>query len=350
MPELKMESAYKPVTQTSNLTTPDYSKASSGMALEMPSYVGEGNYKVPEIETSAKEYEVFDSEWLDKFTKEQADKYIGATPKKIGTTAGGESAIKLGEPVKTDTVSSEGTDFGDTMGTIGGQAASAVADISRAKANIAQNQRLADLRTWQEQGKYWFDPNQDLRPDLEQYIEEMPRATEALAEGTLTGGELSESSAGRAFMGVGSLGISELFDDKSQAEYIWSKGGEGALSGSSGGWIGTVVGAAIGVIEGVFTWESAKEEDEERERKARAEYERTLKQWTINKNKRLVAQRQAATQQEEAMEAARKDEKAGKDAQQIKNVTDMRNKIANAFVNANSLSKQKRQERLSRWG
>ncbi len=348
---LEYESAYKPVTATSQLTIPDYTKASSGMGLNVPGYVGEGNYATPQISTpTAKEStNVYDSDWMDKWLKDTTGKYIGSTPK-LGTSPSGESTTKLGEPVKAVPSTQEPSDTAQTMGTIASAGAAAVADISKAKANLAQTERMNDLRRWQEQGKYWFDPNQDLKPDLEAYLDEMPSATDALSQGTLTGGELSQSQGGEVALGIGTLGLSTLFDND-MAEYIWQKGGEGALAGSaSGNWIGTVVGAAVGVVEGIFTWSSAEDEDKKRKAQARSEYEKLLKQWTINRNKRLAEQRRQISAQREAEEADREAKKKTGNVEKIKNVREMRNQIANAFINATALSNKNRAQRLSRWG
>lgn len=146
---------------------------------------------------------------------------------------------------------------------------------SQARSALASADYQRELAALQ-QKKYWWDPNYDVRPELEEYMEDVPSARDKLIDSTLTGGK----------MGGGA------------AEFAHHKGGQRALQGASigamvGGWgapIGAVVGGVVGLIEGFFTWGEAKDKDKEVRRKQRRQYERDLKKWKAQREK-LVADR-----------------------------------------------------------
>ena len=242
----------------------------------------------------------------------------------------------------------------DLMSTVQGAAglvAQGVAEYSRANANLAQDEYSQDMADWQ--SRYWFDPSSDLKPDIEKYMSRMPSKTEALSKGTLSGGQLSDSSGGQAGLAIGTLGISELMGDKKQAEYIWNKGGEGALSGSSVGWIGTIAGAAVGVIEGIFSWNGAVEVDKKNKAKALAQYEDDLRKWTFARNDRIIKENKEllARQKLERIENREKDEakKKSDTAQRARNIVDRKDAIFKTLTTAGAFSRVARAQRAERW-
>lgn len=178
-----------------------------------------------------------------------------------------------------------------------GVASNALTGITSALANTSQNQYQNELAEWKSQGKWWFDKNESCFPTFEDYLGDMPSATDSVSEGTLSGGHLSESSGGRAGLAIATGGLSGLMKNKKQAEYIWNKGGEGAAQGASaGGWVGAIVGGAVGIIQGVFGWGSAEEKDRKEKEKAYKEWKRRLKEWTYQKNKEATATQAIATE------------------------------------------------------
>ena len=220
----------------------------------------------------------------------------------------------------------------DLMSTVQGAAglvAQGVAEYSRANANLAQDEYSQDMADWQ--SRYWFDPSSDLKPDIEKYMSRMPSKTEALSKGTLSGGQLSGSSA----------------------EYILNKGGEGALFGSSMGWIGTIAGAAVGVIEGIFSWNGAVEVDKKNKAKALAQYEDDLRKWTFARNDRIIKENKEllARQKLERIENREKDEakKKSDTAQRARNIVDRKDAIFKTLTTAGAFSRVARAQRAERW-
>lgn len=195
-------------------------------------------------------------------------------------------------------------------------AASAISESSRAAANMASIEHANDMEQWKQSGAYWFDPNSDLKPDLDAYLAKQPSKFDSIKKGTLTGGKWT--GGGYDDNPGGTLAVSflnpaggtfEALGGKKYAgfaEYSGNKSGERALQGlGAGGWIGAIAGAVVGTIEGVFSWNSAKAEDQKNKAAARDEYMLKLKEWQYNKNKTREATIMAQRQQAAAYEAAR---------------------------------------------
>lgn len=200
-------------------------------------------------------------------------------------------------------------------------AASAISESSRAAANMASIEHANDMEQWKQSGAYWFDPNSDLKPDLDAYLAKQPSKFESIKKGTLTGQSWTTGKGGKrnigGTIGTGILnpfgGSVELMGGEKYsgfAEYSGNKAGERALQGlGAGGWIGAIAGAVVGCIEGTFAWNSAKAEDQKNKAAARDEYMMKLKEWQYNKNKTRAATIMAQRQQAAAYEAARANKK-----------------------------------------
>lgn len=149
-------------------------------------------------------------------------------------------------------------------------AGQAVQQESQARSWLAHADYQRELAALK-QKKYWWDPNYDVRPELEEYMEDVPSVRDKLIDSTMTGGA----------MGGGA------------AEFAHHKGGQRALQGASigamaGGWgapIGAIVGGVVGLVEGFFTWGNAQEKDKEVRRRQEREYERDLKKWEAQREK-----------------------------------------------------------------
>jgi hypothetical protein len=291
---------------------------------------------------------------MDKILSDTTGKYIGSIPKIGQTTAG--SIVKLGEmnqPKEAETASTGKQTMQTFQNTIG-----AVADTKR---NLTYNEQQDELRSWQEKGKYWFDPNQDLKPDIDKYVAEMPRELDSINENSLVAPLAGKSGTAQNFASsilINPAGLKtknevvsnianplNLFDylaGDGFANYIGSRAAEGGMSSG-------VPGALIGVVEGLFSWFSAKGADEKREKQTRADAELALKEWTVNRNKRLAAQRKELYEQRKAEKSVEEAKKEKKDAKSIAAVTERRKSMASALVSAGGIQTANRAARIARW-
>lgn len=353
MPELKTlsykptgtffgDSSGEPLSDSPGTTDTGYSISHSLSGGELPKSVSYGD---------------LNRETLYTIMNDQTGKYIGSKPtsaKLQDTTSqayqSGQipSAGQLAPDTKKTPV------IGDVAKTAGTEVGKAVLDTVAAKANLAQDTLASDMRYWQEQGKYWFDKEQDVRPDIEKYLAEMPSSTGALVEGTMTGGTWSNGSntgKGVSAAMLDPVGFAVGASGSKKAEFVWNKTGEGAVSGAmTGGGVGAVVGAALGAIMSLFTWSASESQDKKNKELARIEMEKRLKEWTINRNNRLLNQRKNTIAETEAKksvyEAKKKAEQSEKNAMAISR----RDSIRKAFENAGTIAKNKRMERGRRWG
>jgi len=144
--------------------------------------------------------------------------------------------------------------------------------------------------------------------------------------------------------------------DKSQGEgfagYVGSQAAKGAMTGSAGGWIGSIVGAAVGVVKGIFTWGAAKREDKKINEDVRVELEKKLKEWTVNKNKRLIAEQKAEEARRQAaftdMVISKKAKKGTTDLNKAKAAISKRQLMRAALLTAGSKNREYRQKRLNK--
>ena len=188
---------------------------------------------------------------------------------------------------------------------IGSQFASAAAGAGQDILNVyltnlrtaAENNYKSDADEWQRKRKGWFNPDTDVIPSLSEYLSGLPSATEMLTNTTATGGQVSDTDSSGVLLGIGTSGVSALFDDQKQAEYIWNKGGEGAAGGAmSSGWVGAIVGGLVGVLEGALSWASAEDQSEGEIRKRTAEYQEKYDIWLAQRKKRQSEIRTVQTQ------------------------------------------------------
>lgn len=284
-----------------------------GLSLQTPPLVND--YQQGNLNPDA--YKDKDQFLIDLYG-EQGKSMIGALPKIGGASVVGETA-----PVKP----SAKKDKNENLQALGTVASNAMNQFSQAQANMSRNQYNQDYQTWQENGKYWFDPNSDLKPDIDSYMDQMPSSTEALNNQVLTkkvwGGE---------------------------AAYIFQKGGEGAATGAmAGGGLGAIAGGLIGVVNGIFSWSAAENEDKQKRKQALAVYEQQLKEWTARRAQRMYNQDVAAEQQKIADANARKAEKKSENAQTAQNIAARRQEILNLILSAARLRKERVQARQARW-
>lgn len=298
-------------------------------------------------------------------------KYIGATVKPIDPSAKvrAQAVMDQTEPGKAFNEAmgkgdgGKGLDFAKDASS----AASGVADrLFTATQNVTQNQRQADLIKWKEDGKYWFDPNSDLKPDLDTYLSQMPSATDALVQGSpIAKLGLNKNAAGNTASSVlinpsgfkvknqavsNILNPTNLADRKMGegfANYVGSKAAQGAMSSGLGPQM--IVGGIVGMFEGIFGWTEAKDEDTRNKKAATEEYKKALRDWTVNRNKRLIAEKQEKyAEQQAALDRSETLQKT-KGAEKALNIAARRKQIATVLANTGSISKSNRDQRLARW-
>lgn len=185
----------------------------------------------------------------------------------------------------------------DSSGGIGKAFGYAGSMITQDAANRKAVSRLSyndQLAAWRDEGKWWMDPNSNVQPNLTAYMDQMPSSRESLLQGTLTQGSLSneDGSANTLGLVINPAGYIENFmgdDWKGAGEYVWNNAVNRAITGTSigGGW-GAVAGAAVGIVEGIFNWNGAIEEDKEKKAAALAKYTEALKRWQESQRRRMV--------------------------------------------------------------
>lgn len=228
------------------------------------------------------------------FTSTKGDYSLGTSLSPAEVDKRAESKAEL--EMDMDTSSESASQFSSAISSAAGEILNGY--ISNLRAG-AENDYKNAANKWRESRKDWFDPSYDTIPSLSEYLKGLPSERDLLTGSTLTGGEVSASTDG-ATLGVATLGISAAFDDQEQAEYIWNKGGEGAVEGAlSGGWVGAIVGGLVGVVEGALGWASAEDADEANIKRATEEYQRKYDQWLDGRKKR---QAMAAMAQAEGIE------------------------------------------------
>lgn len=253
------------------------------------------------------------------------------------------------KPAATATIPSEDTISGMD---VAGSVASGLTDQMAANKGMSAQKYASELEEWKAQGKYWFDPNADLMPDLQSYMSDQPSATKALTESTMFGGSTSDSAA--AVFNPAGLASGVFGEDADMVTYAEEKGVEGAIAGfaTAGPW-GALAGAAIGVIEGLFSWSAAEDEDKAVKAKALKEYNKKMQEWTYNRNKRLATQKeQYASAVKGARVAKREKDKAEKETKETKKAnaaSERRQAMISALSSAGNLSDANRQKRINRW-
>ena len=312
-PNVKAQSNYSPtltmppttiqaqIPQGRDSSPSYYSPIGEGLSLKNESGLAIGDYNYNKVNNTL---------FMDSLSSDTENRMIGAVPK-IASGArfkySGPSTTAI-SPSSTKS-SGVGAQFGSAAGAAAGQA---VGETLQALENTAMNEYEDDMTRWLAEGKYWFAPDAELKPDLEAYLDKMPSAVESLKGSgmnaiqkgsTDTVGEgVYNVALNPAALKTNNRAVSGVLNplsllDKSQGEgfagYVGSQAAKGAITGSAGGWIGSIVGAAVGVVKGIFTWGAAKREDKKINEDVRVELEKKLKEWTVNKNKRLIAEQAA---------------------------------------------------------
>lgn len=214
---------------------------------------------------------------------------------------------------------------------IGQAVTDTVGAIAETKKNLAVNEYIYDVNYWKSQGKDWFDPKVDSAPTFEEYMPNMPSANDALKEGSLTGHPVAESAIGGAVsMGITGATIGTM---------------AGPVGTLIGGGIGALVGGVTGYIQGIMTWNSAKDMDAKNKQRAYDEYTTKLKQWTLQKNAQNEVRRKEAIALEYKMREIGETKK--KEEKQEKN--ESRAKIMAAIMNLGGFSAQKKAQRAGKW-
>lgn len=279
-----------------------------GLTLKTPSVTSE--YQSGNFNTDA--YNPDYDSFFEKLLNDTTGKYIGSVP-----AIGQNPKWKTMQP-KTQNVMSQVIGSPVTNQVIGG-----IDSMVQAGNNMARNEYESDLTYWKEQGKWWFDPDADVRPDLDSYLDQMPSALES-------------RGVGREVMGIATQTAS------------------GAATGAQigGGWgalIGAGAGGLIGTLQTVFGRSSARKEDKKNEARATLAYERALKEWTTRRNRRQRAQTEARYEKQKAEREAKKNEKKTDSIIKAQNAGTRRQQIANAIMAAGSTSAAHRNKRMERW-
>jgi hypothetical protein len=160
--------------------------------------------------------------------------------------------------------------------------AGGIGQMGQDQASSTANVYQSEMSKWQNEEKYWFNPESDVKPDLEKYMSRMPSQTESLEQGSW----MDQASKGTA----GQVLLNPLGKAGGEVGYLGAQGGEGAIKGfANGGWIGAIGGAVTSVIKGIFSWSSAKQADVKAKSMALSDYQDALKRWQQNQNKQAAA-------------------------------------------------------------
>ena len=257
---------------------------------------------------------------------------------------------------------------------------------------------------WEAEDKFWMVPGNDTKPFIDEYLANMPSKVDEGIKGStfgkigssldkktlinnpntgLIGGAVSTVLSGGASPGTTMAGVgagsaasksgnntdvsaqdfinpagylAKMFgasDD--QVNYIWGKSTDGFVTGlKTGGIVGGVVNAGIGLIQGIFGFNDAIESDRESRKQALEKYERDLAQWTYDRNTRIIQQQEALVNADIARRKATTDT-ALKDietanSKKLAATTAMRNNLISSLTSPGAISSQNRQSRLARWG
>jgi hypothetical protein len=164
------------------------------------------------------------------------------------------------------------TNIGSTIQGAAGIASDVITTYTNDKAVQARENMNSDLESWKAKGAYWFDPNYDIVPTFDEYIQGYPSAEKALQDSQLLSGTGADVVAG--FGDPGNTLVGTVFGiDKNKMRYAQNKELTGAISGyAAGGWVGAIAGGVIGLIQGFFGYGNAVEEDKKARQQKLAEY------------------------------------------------------------------------------
>lgn len=317
----------QPATNASSGITPNI----GGMSLKMPASLGmqdyteykKGNLDKQFYSTPPYDVQPNSQQFMAALMEDEKNLLIGALP-----------AIGQGQNARLKTAGSDGGgggQFSSFMKQVGVQGVSEVGKMVGDTISAVQNTRFNDyqddLTYWLSQGKFWFDPKAELKPDLEAYLAQMPNAVDAVGGGKAFGLNIGGGMASGAAAGF-------------------------ASGGPIGAAAGAVVGGLTGLVKSIFTHRAAKDQDKKNKERARQQYEKELKEWTINRNKRIIAQNELdAAKRNQALEAKIAKDEAAEAATKIKkelSAIERRDLIKSAILTAGNAGREYRQRRLNR--
>lgn len=300
----------------------------SGLSLSMPKTLGQadyteysaGNFDKSLYSSSPYDVQPDTEQFMLSLMEDNKNKLIGSIPR-IGQNAdlkfAGSEAVKpslwsqVGKQVGVQGLQAAGNMIGNTLSTL---------------ENTQYNDYQNDMNYWLSQGKFWFDPKSELTPDIDTYVAQMPSAVQAVGGARSFASNIAGGMATGAAAGLG--------------------------AGPVGAAVGAGIGGLTGLVKSLFTYNSAKNEDAKNRSRAMQAYERDLKEWTINKNKRIIAQMEADAQNRNAAQSAltAKNEamEAAADVKKENSARERRAVIKNAIMTAGNAGREYRQRRLNK--
>ena len=211
-------------TSSLSLDTP-YSTPVSDRMGPLSSYIDPHSKQV--VELSPKE-----SPLMSQATKAGSgallDEARGNASLKIGQNQ--DIGTMAGESAPSWTAKDEAFRKGSTAAM--GIAGSVVGNMAQRKAESATNEYNKMLENWMAQGKYWFDPNSNVTPDFDEYIDGMPSSTDAAADSHMfsridldtKGGKAASNLINPAGAAARGLGM-----DSEKVNYVWGKSSSRAV-------------------------------------------------------------------------------------------------------------------------
>lgn len=233
-------------------------------------------------------------------------------PEKKGTPATGVSdSSEFYKPTDEKVENKNDNFLGGMSGTAGNKSATVgalqtagkavggiLSELEASQAKETERSFAQKQKDWADQGAYWFDPNNDVKPDLEKMMQSMPSATDATYESSLFAKHEKNNYTDPIGFGIGRGG-----DKKSQ--YIYATSQQAAIDGllSGGNWLNMAIGGVMGIVKGIVTWDNAERLDAENRARLKSKYDEAVKNWSIRQNKKAAAQ---ATETAEKIEAVGK--------------------------------------------
>lgn len=313
-------------------------------------------------------------------TNDRTGKYIGVSdysgisapggmlknsPLQAGTSSKG--MLKNPESVTTQGKSITTNNTTDTTNTTLPIAQGVIQSLNQSNGNAAQDRYNQEMTNWQNNEKYWFNPNSNLKPDIEKYMAQMPSSLESIKKGSWVNGMQSKSDAGQILSGgsilnpagvklhdkpeivndlINPLNVFDKWQGDGFANYVGSKAAEGALSSG-------LIGGLTGMIQGIFGWQSAKAKDAAIRAQKLAQYEQELQQWTVARNKRVLDEQNAELDRQRVARTTQgtidktNNETLAKN--RVDSATVNRQQIANLLSSLGTQQQASRQAQIQRW-
>lgn len=268
-----------------------------------------------------------------------------------------EAASKTEEEVEVG----EETDFSlDSVSSIvTGSLSNLLGEWRKSNSDEAQAAYAQDLSEWKRTGKGYFDPNVDVTPELNMFMEQVPSKVEAL-EGELAIGDMAESDNVFGWIANPAANIAaEAGMDEGKASYVgeqtWMDAINGYIEGSqSGGFIGGAVQAVLDGVLGYFShsanYDEAVAADKKRMEQVRKRYELAMKRWLL---KRWDKNQQSATRARKQMARALTHEKKEKERKKEKKKNESivaRQRALKTIASIYEADQRGREKRAGRWG